>query len=120
MDTDDIPRLGERRYEPRLAIEAGLEFIMGQIAELPTRRQLMQCAGWVLLGLCVIALVGLRMWHRYIAARIKKEKAAAVSCSDGSSDLDRSPRRYPTGGGIRLIGRARAPHLHLPLVLCNG
>jgi len=26
---DDIPPLGERRYEPRLATEAGLEFIMG-------------------------------------------------------------------------------------------
>jgi len=25
----DIPPLGERRYEPRLATEAGLEFIMG-------------------------------------------------------------------------------------------
>jgi hypothetical protein len=31
---DDIPPLGESRYEPRLATEAGLEFIMWQIAKL--------------------------------------------------------------------------------------
>ena len=35
---NDIPPLGERRYEPRLATKAGLEFIMGEIAKLPTRR----------------------------------------------------------------------------------
>ena len=33
---DDIAPLGERRYAPRLATEAGLEFTMGQIAKLPS------------------------------------------------------------------------------------
>jgi hypothetical protein len=45
---NDIPPLGERRYEPPLATEAGLEFIMGQIAKLPTRRG-MHFAGCVVL-----------------------------------------------------------------------
>jgi hypothetical protein len=35
--SDDIPPLGERRCKPLLATKAGLEFIMGQIAKLPTR-----------------------------------------------------------------------------------
>jgi hypothetical protein len=65
---DDIPPFGERRYEPRLATEAGLEFIMGQIAKLPTRRELIRFEVWVALGLCVLALVGLRMWDRYVSA----------------------------------------------------
>ena len=51
-----------------LATEAGLEFIMGQIAKLPTRRELIHFVVWVALGLCVLALVGLRMWDRCISA----------------------------------------------------
>ena len=58
---EDMPPLGERRYEPRPATEAGLEFIMGQIAKLPTRCELIHFRVWVLLGLCVLALIGLRM-----------------------------------------------------------
>jgi hypothetical protein len=50
---DDIPSLNERRYEPRLATEQGLEFIMARIAELPTRRELIRFGAWVLLGLSV-------------------------------------------------------------------
>jgi hypothetical protein len=41
---DDIPPRGERPYEPRLATEACLEFIMGQIAKLPTRRDVWRAA----------------------------------------------------------------------------
>jgi hypothetical protein len=44
---DDIPPLGERCYEPRLATEAGLEFIMGQVAALPTRRELIRFGVWL-------------------------------------------------------------------------
>jgi hypothetical protein len=43
--SDDIPPLGERRYEPRLTTEAGLEFIMERIAALPTQRELVRCSG---------------------------------------------------------------------------
>jgi hypothetical protein len=110
-------------YEPRLATETGLEFIMGQIAELPTGRQLMQFAGWVLLGLCVIALVRLRMWDRYIGGmllELKKQKAAAVSrLMDRAISIHRR-RAIQTGRGIRLIGRLPRPHLHLSLPLSNG
>jgi hypothetical protein len=58
---DDIPPLGERRYEPRVATQEGLEFIMGQVAKLPTRRGLTRFAVWVAIELSVLALVGLRM-----------------------------------------------------------
>jgi hypothetical protein len=41
---------------------------MGQIAKLPTRRELIHFVVCVALGLCVLAVVGLRMWDRYISA----------------------------------------------------
>ena len=65
---DDIPTLNDRRYEPRLATEEGLEFIMARIAALPTRRQLIHFRIWVALGLCVLALIGLRMWMNWVWA----------------------------------------------------
>jgi len=63
---DDIPPLGVRRYEPRLATEAGPELIMGQIAEL--RRDLVHNVVWAGLGLAVAAIIGIEMWSRYVAA----------------------------------------------------
>jgi len=63
---DDIPPLGERRYEPRLATDAGLEFIMWQIAKL--RRDLLHAAVWAGLGLAAAAIIGIEMWWRYVAA----------------------------------------------------
>jgi hypothetical protein len=63
---DDIPPLDERRYEPCLATEAGFEFIMGQIAKLPTRRELIHFDVWVALGLCVLAIISIEMWSRYV------------------------------------------------------
>ena len=65
---DDIPTLNDRRYEPRLATEEGLEFIMARIAALPTRRELIHFGVWVALGLCVLALIGLRMWMNWVWA----------------------------------------------------
>jgi hypothetical protein len=68
---DDMSPIGERHYQPRSnfpATEAGLEFIMGQIAKVPTRRELIHFGVWVALGLCVLALVGLRMWYRLVSA----------------------------------------------------
>jgi hypothetical protein len=65
---DDIPTLNDRRYEPRLAIEEGLEFIMQRIAALPTRRELIHFGVWVALGLCVLALVGVRVWMGWVWA----------------------------------------------------
>jgi hypothetical protein len=41
---------------------------MGQIAALPTRRELIRFGVWVALGLCVLAMVGLEMWWRYVSA----------------------------------------------------
>jgi hypothetical protein len=63
---DDIPTLNERRYEPRLATEEGLEFIMQRIAALPTRRELIHFGVWVALGLCVLAMIGVHMWLRWV------------------------------------------------------
>jgi len=40
---------------------------MEQIAALPKRRELIHFGVWIALGLCVLALVGLRMWDRYIS-----------------------------------------------------
>jgi multisubunit Na+/H+ antiporter MnhB subunit len=65
---DDIIPSHRPRYEPRPATEAGLEFIMERIADLPTRRELIRFRIWVALGLCVAALIGLLMWERVIAA----------------------------------------------------
>jgi hypothetical protein len=65
---DDIPEFGERRYEPRLATEAGLGFSMGQIAKLPTRRGLIHADVLVALGLCILAAVRVQMWTRWVWA----------------------------------------------------
>jgi hypothetical protein len=56
------------RYDERHPLGSDLEFIMRRIAALPTRRELIHFGVWVALGLCVLALVGLRMWDRYISA----------------------------------------------------
>jgi hypothetical protein len=63
---NDIPSPPANRYEPRLATEQDLEFIMARIAALPTRRELIRFGVWVALGLCVLALVGLRMWMNWV------------------------------------------------------
>jgi hypothetical protein len=65
---DDISPLAERRYEPRLATEEDLEFLMARIAALPTRRELIHFGVWVALGFCVLALVGLKMWMDWVWA----------------------------------------------------
>jgi hypothetical protein len=44
-------------------IRSHLEFVMERIAALPTRRKLICFGVWVALGLCALALVGLRMWR---------------------------------------------------------
>jgi preprotein translocase subunit Sss1 len=41
---------------------------MARIAALPTRRELTRFAVWVALGRCVLGLIGLRMWWRYVSA----------------------------------------------------
>lgn len=45
-----------------------LEFIMQRIAALPTRRELIHFGVWAALGLCVLALIGLRMWSQWVWA----------------------------------------------------
>ena len=55
-------------YDERHPLGSDLEFIMRRIAALPTQCELIRFGVWVALGLCVVALVGLRMWDRYIAA----------------------------------------------------
>jgi hypothetical protein len=78
---DDMPPLGERRYEPRLVTEAGLEFIMGQIAKFPTRCELIHFRIWVPLGLCVLALIGLRMWTRWFGSAAFSDQWRALPAS---------------------------------------
>ena len=58
---DDIPLLGERRHEPRLMTEAGLDFTMAQIAELPMGRELIRFGFLGRLGVGVIAPIELHM-----------------------------------------------------------
>jgi hypothetical protein len=56
------------RFDERPLTRSDVEFIMGQIAALPTRRELIHFGVWVALGLCVLAMVGLEMWWRYVSA----------------------------------------------------
>jgi len=70
MDEDQLyltPRTPPK-YNERHPLGSDLEFIMGRIAALPTRRELIHFGVWVALGLCVLTLVGLQMWDRYISA----------------------------------------------------
>jgi hypothetical protein len=50
------------------AIKTDLEFLMERLSKLPTRRELVRFGVWVALGLCVLALIGLRMWTRWVWA----------------------------------------------------
>jgi hypothetical protein len=50
------------------AIKTDLEFLMERLSKLPTRRELVHFGVWVALGLCVLALIGLRMWTRWVWA----------------------------------------------------
>jgi hypothetical protein len=53
------------RSDERHPTGTELEFIKEQIGALPTRRELIRFGVWVALGLCMLALVGRRMWDRY-------------------------------------------------------
>jgi hypothetical protein len=39
---------------------------MQRIAALPTRRELIHFGVWVALGLCVLAMIGVHMWLRWV------------------------------------------------------
>jgi hypothetical protein len=54
------------RYDERHPTGSKLGFIMEQLATLPTRRELIRFGVWVALGLCVLAMIGLRMWTRWV------------------------------------------------------
>ena len=56
------------RYDEQNPYGSELEFIMERIAALPTRRELIRFGVWVALGLCVLALIGLRIWLNWIWA----------------------------------------------------
>jgi hypothetical protein len=45
-----------------------MAFIKAQLSRLPTRRELTRFRVWVALGLCVLALIGLRMWLNWVWA----------------------------------------------------
>ena len=70
MDEDQLFRQPAKppRFDERPLTWIDLEFISEQIATLLTRRELIRFGVWVAPGLCVLALVGLRMWQRYIQA----------------------------------------------------
>jgi hypothetical protein len=70
MPDEHYPTFPQRDPERILqaAIKTDLEFIMARIAALPTRRELIHFGIWVALGLCVLALIGLRMWMNWVWA----------------------------------------------------
>jgi hypothetical protein len=47
-------------------IQTDLEFLIEPVSKLPTRRELIRFGVWVALGLCVLALIGPRMWTRWV------------------------------------------------------
>jgi hypothetical protein len=68
MDEDQLylrPR-SPPSYDERHPTGAELESLMGRIAALPTRRELVRFGVWVALGLCVLATVGIEMWWRRV------------------------------------------------------
>jgi hypothetical protein len=68
MDEDQLylrPR-ALPRYDERRPTVSEREFIMEQLATLPTRRELIRFDVWVALGLCVLAMIGLRVWTRWV------------------------------------------------------
>jgi hypothetical protein len=56
------------RYDEQHPTGSELEFIMEQLAALPTRRELIHFGVWVALGLSVAAIIGIEMWSRYVSA----------------------------------------------------
>jgi len=52
-----------------LATEAGLEIVMGEVSALPTWRQLIHFSVRGALDLCILPLIGLQMWLRWVWAR---------------------------------------------------
>ena len=63
---DDVPPLDERREQRRLATEEALGFIMARIADFRRAAELIRFRVRVALGLSVLALIGLRMWTRWV------------------------------------------------------
>jgi hypothetical protein len=70
MDEDQLFLRPARppRFDERHLTRSNLEFVMEQIAALPTRRELIRFGVWVLSGFSVAALAALHMWDRYISA----------------------------------------------------
>jgi hypothetical protein len=57
--------------EDTYRITDDLDFIkkqLSQLSRIPTRRELIHFGVWVALGLCVLALIGLRMWMNWVWA----------------------------------------------------
>jgi hypothetical protein len=61
-----FPRSPIADTSPTSPTEEGLEFIMQRIAALPTRRELIHFGVWVALALCVLAMIGVHMWLRWV------------------------------------------------------
>ena len=68
MPDGTLPNLPRRNPEDiNLGrMQSDLEFLIRRVSGLPTRRELIRFGVWVALGLCVAALIGLRMWTRWV------------------------------------------------------
>jgi hypothetical protein len=52
--------------EDAYRITDDLDFIKKQLSQIPTRRELIHFGVWVALGLCVLAVIGVHMWLRWV------------------------------------------------------
>jgi hypothetical protein len=44
------------------------DLLLERLAQIPTRRELIRSRIWVALGLCVLAIIGVQMWWRWVWA----------------------------------------------------
>jgi hypothetical protein len=44
------------------------DLLLERLAQIPTQRELIRFRIWVALGLCVLAIIGVQMWWRWVWA----------------------------------------------------
>ena len=63
-------------YRPRPVTEMlPADLIAERLAQIPTRHELIRFGVWVALGLCVLAIIGLQMWWRWVWAGSSSDAA---------------------------------------------
>jgi len=68
-DPDATRRHRRRRHQGAASDRERTRIHHEAAAALPTRRELIYFGVWVALGLCVLAMIGLQMWTRWVWAR---------------------------------------------------